>query len=339
MMASRMWRGSLRRSGASGLLALIQGLVREYCDVCTPRSLQFAARFSSVAAHSPGRKSLVPDSIASPQDTRETAKCQKIKASAASAEATRSKATFGRLYKKVDVQRDPNLSGERLGDPDLSRPFTVQLDGYVLRTPAKKPLHFKTEALALAVAAEWEMQQGRAVLPFTMPLMKLVSTAVDQMPRDRLRVIESLLEFFHTDALCCRAPELSRLAERQAELGDPLLAWIEREFGFRPSKFHNLFWVEQPPAAVEAMRKVLLDMDLWELTAVDSLAGAARSLIIALAVSHNRLSVSSAVKLARLEEDFQVEEWGFVEGGHDLDLADMKVRITAPSIFLRLLRA
>lgn len=33
----------------------------------------------------------------------------------------------------------------------------------------------------------------------------------------------------------------------------------------------------------------------------------------------------------------QMDEWGLVEGGHDLDIADTQVRIAAPSIFLRLL--
>ena len=33
----------------------------------------------------------------------------------------------------------------------------------------------------------------------------------------------------------------------------------------------------------------------------------------------------------------QVEEWGFVEGGHDIDIADLHVRLAAPSVFLRLL--
>ena len=40
---------------------------------------------------------------------------------------------------------------------------------------------------------------------------------------------------------------------------------------------------------------------------------------------------------ARLEEDTQMEEWGAVEAGHDLDIADITTRITAPSVFLRLL--
>ena len=46
--------------------------------------------------------------------------------------------------------------------------------------------------------------------------------------------------------------------------------------------------------------------------------------------------VEEALRIARLEEDFQLEEWGRVEGGHDLDQADIHVRVTAPAVFARL---
>jgi hypothetical protein len=33
----------------------------------------------------------------------------------------------------------------------------------------------------------------------------------------------------------------------------------------------------------------------------------------------------------------QIEEWGLVEGGHDIDIADVRCRVAAASVFLRLL--
>lgn len=50
------------------------------------------------------------------------------------------------------------------------------------------------------------------------------------------------------------------------------------------------------------------------------------------------LDLTQAFQVARLEEEFQINEWGLVEGGHDVDQANAKVRIAAPSLFLRLLR-
>ena len=48
------------------------------------------------------------------------------------------------------------------------------------------------------------------------------------------------------------------------------------------------------------------------------------------------LALPEALKAARLEEDFQLEEWGKVEGGHDLDEGDVQVRVAAPAVFARL---
>lgn len=47
---------------------------------------------------------------------------------------------------------------------------------------------------------------------------------------------------------------------------------------------------------------------------------------------------AQALAAARVEEDFQAEEWGRVEAGHDLDEADLRSRVFGPSLFVRLLQ-
>ena len=51
------------------------------------------------------------------------------------------------------------------------------------------------------------------------------------------------------------------------------------------------------------------------------------------------LTVDQAIVGARVEESFQIEEWGLVEGGHDIDIADTKARVAAPAVFMRLLKS
>ena len=38
------------------------------------------------------------------------------------------------------------------------------------------------------------------------------------------------------------------------------------------------------------------------------------------------------------EEEAQIEEWGLVEGGHDLDQLDIKVKVSAPVTLMKLRR-
>ena len=49
-----------------------------------------------------------------------------------------------------------------------------------------------------------------------------------------------------------------------------------------------------------------------------------------------RAAIPLPLLLARVEEEFQAYKWGVVEGGHDIDRADLKVRLTAPMVYLRL---
>lgn len=156
-------------------------------------------------------------------------------------------------------------------------------------------------------------------------------------------------------------------AEKQAAVWDPLLDWIRDEMGERPIATSSIFLTNQSEALVAAMKAELAKANDWQLAAIDSLSGTARSLTVAFAVARGRVDVDGAKEAIRLEEDFQVrgdivlplswkhavysrrslmsvaglglqvEEWGFVEGGHDIDIADLHVRLAAPSVFLRLL--
>ena len=50
-------------------------------------------------------------------------------------------------------------------------------------------------------------------------------------------------------------------------------------------------------------------MDNFQLAAVDSLAGSARSLLLALATASGYLDADVAIKAMRVEEDYQVSGW------------------------------
>ena len=46
-----------------------------------------------------------------------------------------------------------------------------------------------------------------------------------------------------------------------------------------------------------------------------------------LAMRQGRMGVAAAIDATRLEEATQIEEWGLVEGGHDIDHSDLKARV------------
>ncbi len=63
-----------------------------------------------------------------------------------------------------------------------------------------------------------------------------------------------------------------------------------------------------------------------------------QSVIIALAVYRRHLNIEGAFTASRLEEEYNIEAHGFVEGGHDLDRAYTRVQLAAGSTFLYLLK-
>jgi ATP synthase F1 complex assembly factor 2 len=234
-----------------------------------------------------------------------------------------------RFYKEVTTREADDGNG-----------WTVMLDYRTLKTPSKRPLKCPSLTLAKAIAAEWEYQEVDGIRPFTMPLMKLACTALERVPLTRQKIIEHLLKKFSQDLVFCRAPGDSDLTigvlERQIEKMDPLLKWVETEFGFKPVVYSSFFGGKQEDGLLNAVENLLKKTDDCELAAIDAMSAAAHSLIISIAVFRGRLGIEEAVELIRLEEDIQVDRWGLVEGGHDVDVADLRVQMASAAVFLGL---
>ncbi|KAH0929374.1 ATP synthase mitochondrial F1 complex assembly factor 2 [Brassica rapa] len=236
-----------------------------------------------------------------------------------------------RFYKKVTTREADDGNG-----------WTVMLDYRTLKTPSKRPLKLPSLALAKAIAAEWEYQLAEGIRPFTMPLMKLACTALERVPLTRPKIIEHLLRKLHQDLVFFRAPEdndlTSDVHEVQVERIDPLLEWVESEFGIKPKVYSSIFGGKQDDKLVKAVEGLLKKTNDGELASIDALEASAHSVVIALGIYCGKLQIDDAIKLIRLEEDLQVDKWGLVEGGHDIDIADLKVQISAATVFLALSR-
>ncbi|KAJ7974719.1 ATP synthase mitochondrial F1 complex assembly factor 2 [Quillaja saponaria] len=140
-----------------------------------------------------------------------------------------------RFYKQVTAREADDGIGWR-----------VMLDYRTLKTPSKRPLKLPTHALAKAIAAKWEYHQADGIRPSTMPLMKLACTAMERVPLTRTKISEHLMKKFNQDLVFCHAPDdnalTSNVHDLQVEKIDPLLHWVESEFGFKPVIRSRFFW-------------------------------------------------------------------------------------------------
>lgn len=187
--------------------------------------------------------------------------------------------------------------------------YRVRLDGRPIRTPGGRPLILPTQAMAEAIAEEWQ-RQGDRIDVAAMGFTRLAATAVDRVAEGRLAVIEMLLSYAGADALCYRAEEPIDLVLRQQQRWQPLLDWAAESLGARLVVTLGILPVAQPEPALAALRRVLDAMDSWELTALAVIAQACGSLVLAIALARGRIDAEEAFALSQLDESYQIERWG-----------------------------
>jgi len=187
--------------------------------------------------------------------------------------------------------------------------FAIRLDRRPLRTPAKAPCLLPTRALAEAVAAEWAAVEG-VVDPAAMALTRAANSAIDRVITESAAVAAIIAGYGEADLVCYRAPHPHALARRQAEAWNPLLAWADEALGARLVSVEGVVHVAQSPESLARLDAAVRAHGPWELTALHDLVSLSGSLVIGLAVSRGRLDAATAWLLSRIDEDWQIEEWG-----------------------------
>jgi chaperone required for assembly of F1-ATPase len=228
-----------------------------------------------------------------------------------------------RFYKEARVR-----PGEAGGE--------VLLDERPVKTPARATLSLPTEALARAVAAEWNAQ-GEEVRPRTMPLTGLANAAIDRAGPDREAFAATLARYGETDLLCYRAEAPAALVARQAAAWDPILGWAQRRFDVNFEVTAGIVHKPQQPNTIAQLSQAVAARDAFELAALSPLVTISGSLVIALALAEEAIDLESAWAAATLDEAWQAERWGEDEEAA-ARIEARRTEFEAAERFLRLLR-
>jgi chaperone required for assembly of F1-ATPase len=227
------------------------------------------------------------------------------------------------MFEEIFANRplDPVEAARRAVRPQLRRRFYKQaiagegagthpilLDGRPVHTPARNALAAPSRALADAIAAEWEAQKD-CIDPAGMPLTRLANTIIDGVSAAPGRVADEIEKYLGFDLLLYRAEQPEGLAQRQALLWDPVLAWARDALGARFVLSEGVVFVQQPEQALAAARAAI-PADPWRLGAVHAITTLTGSALLALAVLRARLSAEAAWTAAHVDEDWQMERWG-----------------------------
>lgn len=189
--------------------------------------------------------------------------------------------------------------------------FRVLLDGKPMRTPAKATLVVPTQALAEAIAAEWDSVPDKAEINAAhLPLTRLAATGVDRVASRRDEVIADTAKYAGSDLLCYRATAPDSLVKLQQDRWQPLLDWAAERHGARLLTADGIGFVEQPSEAQARLREAVAAHGDLALSALYNLTHIAGSVVIALAVSDGRLDAEQAFTAAQTDELYQIDRWG-----------------------------
>lgn len=202
-----------------------------------------------------------------------------------------------RFFKQVTIGAEENQ-------------YTVLLDGRPLRTPARRGFVVPSQALAEAVAAEWDAQ-AEVIDPAVMPMTRLANTALDGVAEDPQAVAEDIVRFSTSDLLCYRAGEPEELVAIQAGHWDPVVDWAHAAFGARFVLAEGVMHVEQPRETIAAFSARLRGFSSpLELAAIHTMTSLTGSALLALAVADREMTVEDAWTAAHVDEDWNIAQWG-----------------------------
>ncbi|KAG9334776.1 hypothetical protein JZ751_006525 [Albula glossodonta] len=230
--------------------------------------------------------------------------------------------------------------------------FEINLDRRKLKTPGGKLFTVPNEALAVAVATEWDAQRDTLKF-YTMHLTTLCNTALDNpTQRDKDQIITATLKYLETDTVCYRVEEPAGLVELQKNEWDPVLDWVERRYNVVIGSSSSIMGPQIPEETKDTFRQHLGSYNFWSLTdciavhAAHTIAPSftgleyvitqLKSVVLSFGLVDRHLTVEQAVLLSRLEEEYQIQRWGNVEWAHDYDMYELRARAAAGALFVHL---
>lgn len=214
--------------------------------------------------------------------------------------------------------------------------FEINLDHRKLKTPQAKLFTVPSEALAIAVATEWESQRD-TIKSYTMHLTTLCNTSLDNpTQRSKDQLIRAAIKFLDTDTICYRVEEPETLVELQKNEWDPVIEWAENRYGVEIGSSTSIMGPSIPARTHEVLASHLASYNMWALQGIEFVVTQLKSMVLTLGLTDLHLTVEQAVLLSRLEEEYQIQKWGNVEWAHDYELQELRARTAAGTLFIHL---
>ncbi|XP_006901265.1 PREDICTED: ATP synthase mitochondrial F1 complex assembly factor 2-like [Elephantulus edwardii] len=214
--------------------------------------------------------------------------------------------------------------------------FEINLDHRKLKTPQAKLFTVPNEALATAVATEWDSQQD-TIKFYTMHLTTLCNTSLDNpTQRNKDQLIRAAMKFLETDTICYRIEEPETLVELQKNEWDPMIKWANKRYDVEIGTSTSILGPSIPAKTQETLTSYLASYNMWALQGIEFVVAQLKSMVLTLGLMDLHLTVEKAVLLSRLEEEYQIQKWGNIKWAHNYELQELRARTAAGTLFVHL---
>lgn len=204
----------------------------------------------------------------------------------------------------------PKRFYKEVGAGPVDGGFIVTLDGRPVRTPGRKlPVAVPSAAIVTAMAGEWA-SQGEFVDPATMPMVRLINSAIESGEAMIPAFREEVVKFAGSDLLLYRADSPQELVSEQELAWDNALVVLARHFGVSFEPTTGIIHRSQPQETLDRLAESLVGENLFVLTALVSITGLTGSGLLAIALWNKLLSVDQVWSAAHVDEDYQISQWG-----------------------------
>lgn len=201
-----------------------------------------------------------------------------------------------RFYKQVSVE--PRDGG-----------FGVLLDGRITKTPGRLETLVPAEALAEAMAAEWQAQ-AEVINPMKMPLVRLVNAGVEGGEKAAAALRSEVVKYAADDLMLFRADSPQELVAAQDEGWDPVLTALARHFSIRFQPVIGIIHQDQPQQTLNRLAESLEGTHHLAMAALVSATGLTGSGLLAIALKEKLIDADAAWTAAHVDEDYNIRLWG-----------------------------
>lgn len=188
--------------------------------------------------------------------------------------------------------------------------FVVTLDGRPVKTPGLKvPVVVPAAPLAVTMAEEWSAQ-GEFINPATMPMVRLINSALESGEHMIPAFRDEVMKFAAGDMMLYRADTPQGLVAAQEAAWDKAMVTLARHFGVTFQPTVGLIHQPQPKATMDRLAAALERENLLTMTALVSITGLTGSGLLAIGLLHKLFPVEHVWEAAHVDEDFQISHWG-----------------------------